>query len=60
MNEDCRPLSDLPAGSVLPNTDEKLLSETNAFVAAAEEADAPLKPIFVCFILKFVGGFVSV
>lgn len=35
----------LPAGSVLPKTDVKLLSETNAFVAAAEETDAPLKPI---------------
>jgi len=58
MNEDCRLLRDLPAGSVLPKTDEKLLSETNAFVAAAEETEAPLKPMFVRIFLIFFCGFV--
>ena len=33
----------LPAGSVLPKTEEKLLSETKA-LAAAEGTEAPLKP----------------
>lgn len=39
----------LPVGSVLPKTDVKLLSETNAFVAAAEETVEPLKPILWFF-----------
>lgn len=50
----------LPAGSVLPKTDVKLLSETNAFVAAAEETDAPLKPILFLvydFWIRFVLDF---
>lgn len=38
---------------MLPKTDEKLLSETNAFVAAAEETEAPLKPMFVCLFSIF-------
>lgn len=36
--------NDLPEGSALPKTDEKLLSETKAF-AAADDTEEPLKPI---------------
>lgn len=43
----------LPVGSVLPKTDVKLLSETNAFVAAAEETVEPLKPILWFFLWEF-------
>lgn len=47
----------LPAGSVLPKTDVKLLSETNAFVAAAEETVEPLKPILWFFLGSLLIGF---
>lgn len=38
-------VKDLPTGSAAPNTDEKLLSETNVLLDAGGAADVPLKPI---------------